>query len=124
MRATSAFIKLFVRGLAWDATAQNITFEAALKVAAQARLADSKRGKVLTGTGQGGATVEYTLPPLGDMTAQDLAEVCSLLLDRVDALKAGTPSITDSALVAALLAGLKPIREFRPDFSCGGLRVA
>lgn len=124
MRATTAFIKLFVRGLAWDAEASSITFEAALKVAAQAKLTESKRGKVLTGTGQGGATVEYTLPPLGDMTAQDLAEVCSLLLDRVDALKAATPGITDDALKAALLAGLRPCREFRPDFSNGGLRAA
>ncbi len=123
MRATAAFLKLFVRGLAWDAQEGTITFEAALKIAAQAKLTETKRGKVLTGTGQGGATVEYTLPPLGDLTAQDLAEACSLILDRVDALKAATPGINDAALVAALLASFKPIRETRPDFSCGGLRA-
>lgn len=119
MRATSGFVRLFIRGLSWDATESGQSFADALKGAARARLTDSARGKVLTGTGQGGADVSYTLPPLGDLTGNDVAEVCSRLLDRVDALVAETPAITDAALVTALLAAFPSIRMVRPDFANG-----
>jgi hypothetical protein len=125
VRATSGFIRLFIRGLAWDATESGSSFADALKTAARARLTDSSRGKVLVGTGMAGATVNYSLPPLGDLTGADLAEVCSTLLDQVDALKTATPAITDSNLVAGLLAKFpvgpapRSVRTFRPDFSVG-----
>jgi hypothetical protein len=117
VRATSAFVRLFIRGLAWDAEAASATFAATLKSAAKARLSDSSKGKVLVGTTAGGTSVTYALPPMDSLTADDLAEVCSLLLDKVDALKAATPSITDAQLVTALLAEFPSVRRYQSDYS-------
>lgn len=128
MRATTGFIRLFIRGLAWDATTASQPFADVLKTAARSKLTDSARGKVLIGSGQGGTTVSYSLPPLGDLTGADLAEVCSAILDRVESLQAGTPGITDADLLVALLAAFpalpipRSVRSIRPDFSVGGLR--
>jgi hypothetical protein len=119
VRATSAFVRLFVRGLAWDAGDAGASFDDTLKAAARAKLTDSGKGKVLVGTTAGGASVTYTLPPLGDLTGQDVADVCSTLLDKVDVLRAATPAITDAELLAALLAAYPTIRAMRPDFSTG-----
>ena len=121
MRATSGFIRLFIRGLAWDAEAASATFSDTLKVAARARLTNSAQGKVLVGTASGGTSATFTLPPLGDLTAQDLAEVCSLLLDKVEQLKAADEGITDEELVVALLACFQSVRRYQSDFSA--LRV-
>ncbi len=117
MRATAEFIRLFVRGLKWDAADQAISFEAALKNASRARLEVAGKGKVLVGSSSSGTSVSYALPSVGDVTAEDIATICSLLLDAVDSAKAATPSITDDALFAAILAGIAPVRETRPDFS-------
>lgn len=125
VRATTGFIRLFIRGLSWDASEAGATLAATLKVAAKARLRDSARGKVLVGTGQGGASVNFTLPPLGDLTANDVGEVCSALLDAVDSLTAENPSTTDAELLAGLLAKFpaptspRTFRHLRPDFSFG-----
>lgn len=122
MRASTEFFRLFIRGLAWDAEQNGATLEATLQAAAQARLTDTQRGKVLIGTGSQGTTVNYTLPSVGDITAQDIATVCSELLDHVDAIKADDADITDAELKTALLARYpvfapKRVRSFRPDFS-------
>lgn len=122
MRATTGFIRLFIRGLAWDAAAASASFADTLKSAARAKLTDSTKGKVLTGTSSGGTVVTYTLPPLGTLTGEDVAEVCSRLLDRVDIIKAADSNIDDEALVVALLAAFQPIRSVRQDFSCSGIR--
>ncbi len=116
MRATTAFIRLLVRGLAWDAAEAGVSFASTLKSAARARLTDTNKGKVLVGTTSGGTTVTYALPPLGTLTGEDLAEACSILLDRCDAIRAGQPDITDEALVAALLAQMQPVHAFGHDF--------
>lgn len=119
MRASTAFIRLLIRGLAWDAETGATTFAATLKSAAQAKLTATNRGKVLIGTSSGGTTVQYGLPPVGDLTADDIAEVLSLLLDLSDEIVAATPSITDSALKAALLDRFVQVYATRPDFSTG-----
>jgi len=100
-----------------------ISFAAALKIAASAKLSDSNKGKVLTETRNGTVIAIFTLPPTGDLTTADLAEVTSFILDRVDELVAITPGITDAALLAALLANIKPIRSYRPDFTNGLQRI-
>jgi hypothetical protein len=117
VRATSAFVRLFIRGLAWDATDASATFAATLKAASRAKLTNSSKGKVLIGTASGGTSAQFALPPLGDLTADDIAQVCSVLLDKVDVLKAATPAITDANLVVALLAAFQPIRNIQADFS-------
>lgn len=119
MRATSGFIRLFIRGLAWDSDESGQSFAESLKIAARARLVDTKRGKVLTGSGSGGTSVTFTLPPLGSLSADDVAEVCSNLLDRCDRIVAADSNITDAALVTALLSEVNPVRTVRPDFACG-----
>lgn len=122
MRATTAFVRLLIRGLAWDAETGATTFAAALKSAAQAELTQTQRGKVLVGTSASGTAVQYALPPLGDMTADDVAQVLSELLDHVDELVAETPAITDSALKTALLNRFVQVYATRPDFSTGPRR--
>lgn len=117
VRATAAFIRLFIRGLAWDSQASGVPFRDTLQTAAKARLTDSARGKVLVGVTAGGNSTTYTLPPLGNISADDLAEVCGNLLDQVDALVAETPLITDDALVAGLLALNPTIRTTFADHS-------
>lgn len=119
MRATADFIRLFVRGLKWDADEQAITFEQALKNASRARLEVSSKGKVLIGTASGGTSVSYALPAIGDITADDVVSICSQLLDVVDRIKAATPAVTDAALYTAVLADVAPVRSTRPDFSGG-----
>jgi hypothetical protein len=117
VRATSGFVRLFIRGLAWDAEDKGSAFADTLKAASRARLTDSAKGKVLTGTGSGGTSVQFTLPPLGDLTAGDVAEVCAKLLDAVDAIKAESPNVTDTQLVSLLLAQFPTIRA--AHFQCG-----
>jgi hypothetical protein len=119
VRASTAFVRLLIRGLAWDAEIGATTFAAALKSAAQAKLTDSRRGKVLVGTSSGGTAVQYTLPPLGDLTADDVAVVLSELLDHVDEIVTATPAITDTALKTALLNRFVQVYATRPDFSSG-----
>ena len=119
MRATTAFVRLLIRGLAWDAEAGSTTLAQALKSAAQAKLTATNRGKVLVGTSSSGTAVQYTLPPLGNLSADDIAAVLSELLDHVDELVAATPAITDSALKTALLDRFVQVYATRPDFSTG-----
>jgi len=121
VRVTSAFIRLLIRGLQWDATQNGATLDDTLKTAAQAQLTQTERGKVLIGTSSGGTAVQYTLPPLGSLTAQDIADVLSWILDRVDALRAATPGLTDSQLFTALLAEKWGASSFSRDYSA--LRV-
>jgi hypothetical protein len=118
VRGTTGFIRLFIRGLAWDAESAGATFADTLKAAARARLTDTSKGKVLLGTGTGGTSVTYTLPPIGDMTGQDLADVCSRLLDKCDQLLAANPALTDQLLPVMLLGEFpEAARSMRPDFS-------
>src|SRR5690606_36776679 len=125
VRATTSFIRLFIRGLAWDAVESGRTFVDTLQTASRAQLTSNSGGKVLTGTSAGGASVTYSLPPMGDLTAGDLTEVCSQLLDEVELICAANADASDEQLVAALLAKfpaqprLRGIRSFRPDFSRG-----
>jgi predicted MarR family transcription regulator len=90
-----------------------------LKTVARAELGDVLKGKVLIGTASSGTQVTFTLPPLGSLTAEDIAEVCSRLLDQCDTLIEETPTLeSDSeALKVALLGIFKPgIRSFQSDF--------
>jgi hypothetical protein len=124
VRATSGFIRLFIRGLAWDAERTGVSFLDGLKKVAFAKRDDVIKGKVLIGTTSAGTGVTFTLPPLGSLSAEDVAEVCSRLLDQCDVLIAATPSLeTDSeAMKVALLNVFKTggVRSFQTDFR--GLR--
>lgn len=116
VRASSAFVRLFVRGLQWDAEDAGATFSDTLKTAARARLTNSARGKVLIGTASNGTSSTFSLPPLGDLTGNDVADVCSVLLDKVDAIRAADDAITDEALVVALLGEFESVRAVGYDF--------
>jgi hypothetical protein len=119
VRATSGFIRLFIRGLAWDTERTGVPLVDGLKTVARAELGDVLKGKVLIGTASSGTQVTFTLPPLGSLTAEDIAEVCSRLLDQCDTLIEETPTLeSDSeALKVALLGIFKPgIRSFQSDF--------
>ena len=116
VRATSGFIRLFIRGLAWDANESGRSLVDTLEIAAKARLTESSKGKVLTGTSSGGTSVTFTLPPLGSLNADDVAEVCSRLLDEVDRLREENANITDDELKTGLLAAFPAIRMVRQNF--------
>ncbi len=118
MRASSAFVRLFIRGIAWDADTAGASFVETLTAAARAKLTKTATGKVLTGTSAGGVTATYALPPLGDLSPQDVAEVCSTLLDRAEVIVEDNPGFNDEQIKTALLAQFPSVRTFRPDFSC------
>ena len=117
MRASTTFARLFVRDIAAKAIAGGTTLADALMAVAQGHADLVAKGKVLIGSGSGGTTVSYSLPPVGSLSAEDLAELCSILLDHIDELKAETPAITDPALTTALLTRLQPQHSTRPDFT-------
>ena len=117
MRASTTFARLFVRDIAAKAIAGGTTLADALMAVAQGHADLVAKGKVLIGSGSGGTTVSYSLPPVGSLSAEDLAELCSVLLDHIDELKAETPAITDAALRTALLSRLQPVYETRADFT-------
>jgi hypothetical protein len=119
--ASSGFTRLFIRGLAWDAEEKGVSFCEALKCAARAKLTDTAKGKVLSGTTAGGSSVTFSLPPLNGLSAVDIAEVCSLLLDRVDSILAKVPGASDAELQTALLASVVPVRSIPLNFT--GLRL-
>lgn len=124
MRATSAFVRLFIRGISWDAVAEPATFADTLRGVAQAQVKDTSRGKVLIRARANGTEAFYSLPPSDGLTAKDISEVVSFVLDKVDELIAATPSLADndSALVAALLAAFPTIRSHAVDFSSPMIR--
>jgi hypothetical protein len=104
VRATSAFVRLYIRGLAWDAEDASASFADTLKAAARAKLTSTDKGKVLIGVTSGGTASTYTLPPLGNLSADDVAEVASAVLDACDVIVADDADITDADLKTALLA--------------------
>lgn len=104
MRATSRLVRLYIRRIAADATAAAADLYDTLESDALARLAVVEKGKVLIGVTSGGTSSTYTLAPLGDLSAQDIAEVASAVLDAADVLIAADDDIDDSALKTALLA--------------------
>lgn len=117
---TTAYKKLTLRGLQWDAEAGSLTLAAVLKSAAQARLSETSSGLVLTGTAGNGHTVSFALPATNglSLSSESVAEMISDLLDRYDAAIAvlgGTP--TDAQIFSEMLAQLVPIRSVTDDFS-------
>jgi hypothetical protein len=94
-----------------------VPFRDTLEAAADAKLTESSKGKVLIGVTAGGTSTTYSLPQIGSVGADDLVEVFGTLLDQVNTLVAETPAITDDALVAALLALNPTIRTTFADHS-------
>lgn len=121
MGASVEFKRLFLRGLLWDSQTQSITLATALRAASLAKLTETSKGKVLVGGGSGGTTVQFALPSIGDPTASDIAETCSLFLDLLDVIAEDGESYTDEQKVSILLKNLKAQRSEVSDFS--GLRV-
>jgi hypothetical protein len=117
VRATSQVIRLFIRALFWEASEKGLTFDAVLKASARAKLTETVKGKVLVGTAANGVQASFALPAVGDVTQADVTEFCSLLLDTMDEIKAGEPSITDAALEPKLLACFQRNTVSRCDFS-------
>lgn len=119
MRATSAFVRLFIRGLSWDAAASGASFADTLQEAAQSQVKETARGKVLIRARANGTEAFYSLPPSEGLSAMDIAEVASRVLDKSDELiSAASPAgLTDAQLLPALLAAFPPINSSRPDFT-------
>jgi hypothetical protein len=115
---STEYKRLVVRGLLWDSQDTGRPFYDLLKGAARAKLELTNKGKVLVGSSEAGVSVSYSLPPIGGMSAEDIATTLSELLDYVDTLRAATPAPTDEELVQKLLASLRPARTRRSDFSC------
>lgn len=115
----TAYKRLTLRGLKWDAEAASSTLTAVLKSAAQARLTETAKGKVLIATAANGHTTTFALPQNGaSLTPQCAAEMISDLLDRYDkavATLGGTP--TDAQIFAEMMAMIEPVRETLEDFS-------
>ena len=117
MRASSQYIRALVRGIAWDAEDAGTPFADALKSLARAKIATIDKGKVLVSGGSGGTSAQYALPAVGTMTADDILDAVSRVLDRVDVLFAAAPTLTDSQLLTALLTTTWGVKSVGSSFA-------
>lgn len=117
MRASSQYIRALVRGIAWDAEEAGTPFADALKSLTRAKITAVDKGKILVSGGSGGTSAQYSLPAADTLTADDILDVLSRVLDRVDALLAETPSLTDAQLLTALLTTTWGVSSFGKSFS-------
>lgn len=121
--ATTAFKRLLLQGIAWDAEDADLTLLDGLKAASRAQLTETKNGTVLIGTAGNGFNATFTLPNNGQgITPTDATELCSELLDRYnDALAAltarGIDTPTDSQILVEMLALMKKVKSSYADFS-------
>jgi len=107
--------RLFLRGIKWDAEQGDITLLAAIEAVCKARLDEIREGRVISQTGGSGATVSFTFP--SGVAPTDIASLASDMLDLYESIKADAPDATDDEMFVAMMARLKPITNFRPDFS-------
>lgn len=126
MAATTAFRRLFLRGLYAEATRLGLGLEAALTAAVGVNYAATKTGKVIIATGAAGRTVQFQLPSSGGLTPVEIGELVSDLFDLFDTcstalISAGITSPTDAQIFAEMKARLQPVTEYRTDWS--GMRV-
>lgn len=126
MAATTAFRRLFLRGLYAEATRLGLGFEAALTAAVGVNYAATKTGKVIIATGAAGRTVQFNLPSSGGLTPVEIGELVSDLFDLFDTcqsalISAGITSPTDAQIFAEMKSRLQPVTESRTDFI--GLRL-
>ena len=126
MAATTAFRRLFLRGLYAEATRLGLGLEAALTAAVGVNYSATKTGKVIIATGAAGRTVQFMLPSSGGLTPVEIGELVSDLFDLFDSSKAALISAeiaspTDAQIFAEMKARLQPVTESRSDFM--GLRV-
>ena len=126
MAATTAFRRLFLRGLYAEATRLSLGFEAALTAAVGVNYAATKTGKVIIATGAAGRTVQFQIPSSGGLTPVEIGELVSDLFDLFDTcqaalISAGNTSPTDAQIFDEMKARLQPVTESTTDWS--GMRV-
>ena len=120
--ASTAYAKLFLRGLKWDSVTNATTLALTLKTAAQAQLRTVNGGLVLVGAAQNGHSTSFALPANSSgITPSAVAELCSEMLDLYDSARAilvaaGTLAPSDDVIYAAMLVRLQPVKSFRPNF--------
>lgn len=112
MGLSTAYARLFLRGLAWDASENGETLYNTLKASARAKLTSTEKGQFLTAAAGNGTSVQFGLPSVRDCTPQEIAELTSQLLDLWDRVYAEQTDPTDDEMLTALLAELQPRRTF------------
>ena len=110
MSLPTAYARLVLRGLAWDAGEGGLSLFESLKAAARAKLTATEKGQFLTGAAGNGTSVQFGLPSARDCTPQEIAELTSWLIDLYETVVAGLTTPTDAEILTAMLAEMQPRR--------------
>lgn len=117
--APTSLKRLFLRGIKWDATEQEITLREALEEIAKAGLDELKEGRYIQASGHAGASVTFTFPDgLGPTMIQ---ETVSKMLDLMDEAEEALDNPTDDEVFAWMMQRLRAITSFRTNFNCPAL---
>lgn len=123
MATTSAFRRLLLRGIQWDAQDSAVSLCDALKAACRAKLKITEAGNVLIGTLSNGKSAQFAIPELGrGCSPQEIAEETLRLYELYDVAKAaliagGTADPTDEQIAADIAYRIQPVRTVRLDHS-------
>lgn len=116
MRVSSDFLVGLVISLRTGA-ADVAAFRARIEAVVVSGVAGIAKGRVLIGTSSGGTSGQWTLPPMGTYTADDVLAGYVYLYRLVKALVTETPAINLADLTEALEASLEPVYSTRCDFT-------
>jgi hypothetical protein len=125
--ASTAYKRLFLRGIKWDAGSNAGALLAALTTAARGSIQQTRQGRAIIGTSAAGRSVSFLLPSSGQgVTQTDIAELISELLDLYESsntalVSAGIATPTTDQIYTEMLSRLVAVTEFTTDYS--GMRV-
>jgi len=124
-QVTTAFRRLLLKGIQWDAEQAGVLLVDALKAACRAKYTSTNTGQVLVGATGNGSSVTFALPSeASTLTPTAVGEACSELDDlytdcKADLVTAGDAAPTDDEVYAEMLFRLDPRarRAIREDYS-------
>lgn len=125
MATTSAFRRLLLQGIFWDAQDKGLSLHDALKAACRAILKRTETGDFLVGTSGNGKTAEFEIPASGrGCSPQEIAEETQRLYDLHELAKTalidgGVATPKDSQVFTEMKSRINPVRTFRIDHSRG-----
>ena len=115
MRASSQYIRALVRGIDGMPRTQARLCRRT-EVACSRKDRDDRQRQGARERRQR-VSAQYALPAVGTMTADDILDAVSRVLDRVDVLLAAAPTLTDSQLLTALLTTTWGVKSVGSSFA-------
>lgn len=123
MAGRTAFKRLLLQGILWDAQENGLRLHDALKAACRAKLKESKSGNFLVGTSGNGKTANFEVPASGrGLNAQEIAEILQCLYElygfsKDSLIASGITSPNDTQIAAEMRFRLNPVRSYTLDHS-------